>query len=74
MLAQESVLSQQKGFAFYFEGMMSSGSPTTRILLIRRLILTKSNAAVRSMLAMAANLPASRALAIADCKTIPAVL
>ena len=52
---------------------MSSGSPTTRILLIRRLILTKSNAAVRSMLAMAANVPASRALAIADCKTIPAV-
>ena len=73
VLAQESVLSQQKGFAFYFEGMMSSGSPTTRILLIRRLILTKSNAAVRSMLAMAANLPASRALAIAHCKTIPAV-
>ena len=52
---------------------MSSWGPTIRTHLMRRLILTRSNAAVRSMLAMVASLPASRALAIADCRTIPAV-
>ena len=53
---------------------ISSGSPTISSLFSSRLIFTMSKAELRSKLAIAVYIFESRALAISDCISRPAVL